>query len=512
MSGPARLSLATLPDVRSRAAARADVAAPGLDPRALRTGIVHLGLGAFQRAHQGVYTEAAAVATGDHRWGIHGATQRSARVRDALRPQDGLYGVLTLGREGDRLQVVGALREVSFPRTETARVLHALAAGDTHVVTLTVTEKGYRRAADGGPDLTDPELLQDLACLATEVDAPTLAGDPPVARTATGLLARGLAHRWRAGGAPVSVVCCDNLVDNGPQVRRLVAALVDACDARGRHDLAAWLDTHVRFPSTMVDRIVPATDDGHRSRAEALLGLRDEGLVVAEPFMQWVVEDDFAGPRPAWERAGATLTADVRPYEQAKLRLLNGTHSALAYAGALRGHTTIADAVADPELQTLARALADEDVLPTLVAPDGLDLTAYREEVLDRFANPGTGHTTVQVAMDGSQKLPIRLLSTVRDARAAGRLPLASARVVAAWIAFVRAASVGELSVGGCDVGLDDPMAAELAAATGGPTDTVADRVLDLAAVFGDDLAGDDAWRSAVRTELAEQLARPVSH
>jgi fructuronate reductase len=254
----------------------------------------------------------------------------------------------------------------------------------------------------------------------------------------------------------------------------------------------------------MVDRIVPATTDAHRAEAESLLGLTDAGLVIGEPFTQWVIQDSFAGPRPAWERVGATLTDDVAPYERAKLRVLNASHSTLAYLGALRGHATIAQAVADPALEATVRALVDQDVLPTLVAPDGLDLAQYRDDVLSRFANPNTGHTTVQVAMDGSQKLPQRLLGTVRDRLDSGAVPTAAAATVAAWIAYVRATSQGDLEIDGRQVGLDDPLAPVLAAAAAGPLDSLADRMLDVRAVFGDDLAGSDEFRSAVSGAVAD--------
>ncbi|MCB2177968.1 MAG: mannitol dehydrogenase family protein [Actinomycetales bacterium] len=467
--------------------------------RPAATGIVHLGLGAFHRAHQAVLTEDAAEATGDDRWGIHGVTQRSARVVAQLAPQDGLYGVLSLGGGTDGpaaplLRVVGAVQEASYPGVDTARVLAALAAPTTHVVTLTVTEKGYRRTADGRADLADSDLAADLAVLPEELlRAPR---DPRAARSPIGLLVRGLARRRLADAGPLTVMSCDNLVGNGPALAGLVTEVLAATP--GAAGLRRWVDEQVTFPATMVDRIVPATTTEHRSTARGLLGLVDEGLVVAEPYLQWVIQDDFAGPRPAWERAGATLTDDVTPYERAKLRVLNATHSTLAYAGALRGHATIAEAVLDPDLAALARALVDEDVLPTLVAPEGLDLAQYREEVLERFANPATGHTTLQVAMDGTEKLPIRLLGTVRDRLAAGANPAASARAVAAWIHFVAAAAQGTLEVAGRAVPLEDPNADALAAAVAGSPAGLVDRVLDLTAVFGD-LSDDDGWRAAVR-------------
>ncbi len=486
-----------------------DVTAPPSPELGAGTGIVHLGLGAFTRAHQAVFTQRAAAVTGDDRWGIHGVTQRSPRVRDALVPQDGLYGVLELAGDSARIDLVGSITDVSFPGEDSTRVVEAIAAPSTHVVTLTVTEKGYRRAADGGPDFSDAGTAHDLAELARELEG----HDPRAAaesRSAMGLLVRGLAQRWRGDAEPITVLCCDNLLGNGPQVERVVHGLADACMAPSAGEFLEWLGTHVTFPATMVDRIVPATSDAHRRRAEQMLGATDAGLVVAEPFMQWVIEDNFAGPRPAWELAGATLTDRVGPYEQTKLRILNGTHSALAYAGALRGHATIADALDDPALRDLARALTDEDAIPSLGDDTGIDLPEYRDSVFERFANTAIGHRTVQVAMDGSQKLPIRLLGTARARLDAGKVPAATAAAVAAWMLYVRATASGDLQVAGQAVALDDPLAEPLADAAAGPLGGLADRLLALKAVFPADLAGDDRWRAAVRAavdDLAPVLA-----
>ncbi|QCB92572.1 mannitol dehydrogenase family protein [Cellulomonas shaoxiangyii] len=488
----------SLPAWRERAAHPLPdaVRGPAVDPAALTVGQVHLGLGAFTRAHQVVCTEDAAAATGETGWGVLGVTQRSPRVAEQLVPQDGLYGVLTAGADATSLRLVGSVRDVAFPGRDTARVLAALAAPTTHVVTLTVTEKGYRRAAGGGLDVTADEVAADLADAARELSAPV---DGP-ARTPVGMLVRGLVRRHASSGAPLTVVCCDNLTDNGTVLAGLVADALAAVP--GSDAVRAWVEQDVRFPSTMVDRIVPATTDAHHAEVERLLGLRDEGLVVGEPFFQWVVEDDFAGPRPAWERAGATLTGDVAPYERAKLRVLNATHSTLAYLGALRGHATIAEAVADPDLAAVARALIDEDVLPTLVAPDGADLAAYRDEVLHRFANPATGHTTVQVAMDGSQKLPVRLLGTVADRLAAGAVPHAAATAFAAWVAYVRAAAAGDLVVAGRTVALDDPLAPVLARAAAGSPQEAVDGVLALRQVVPADVAASPGFRAAAVAAL----------
>ena len=500
---PPRLSPATL-DALPRVP---DVRGPAVDPRPRRTGVVHLGIGAFHRAHQAVFTEDAAAATGDDRWGILGVTQRSARVVTQLAPQDGLYGVLTRGRHETSLRVVGAVRGVAFLSDETARVLDAVAAPATHVVTITVSEKGYRRAPAGGPDLSDPGVAADLAALRAELGGRP---DDTPARTPIGALARGLARRRATHGAPLTVVCCDNMVDNGRVVEGLLEGLLEAAaaggaggagpgTAAGASALRDWVATSVRFPATMVDRITPATTEADRADATAMLGLRDEALVVAEPFRQWVIEDAFAGPRPAWERAGATMTDDVGPFERAKLRLLNGTHSAVAYLGALRGHRMIDEALADPEVVGLAEALMDEAV-PTLAAPSGLDLAAYRAQILERFANPAIGYRCLQVAGDGSQKLPIRVLGTAADRLAAGAVPVACARTMAAWAVFVARGR----DVAGRELPLDDPLAARLHEAASGGDAGLADRMLAVAGVFPAAVRDDDRFRRAFATEISD--------
>ncbi|TDE16106.1 mannitol dehydrogenase family protein [Jiangella asiatica] len=437
-----------------------DVCVPAARPE--RVGIVHLGIGAFHRAHQAVLTEDAAAATGETGWGILGVTQRSATVRDQLRSQDGLFGVLTLGADESSLRVVGSVVDVAHPADETPRVLAAVAAPTTQVVTLTVTEQGYSRTADGALDVA--VVRTDLDALAAE-EAGGVADRP--AGSAVGLLVRALAARRRAGGAPITVLSCDNLADNGALLARLVRAAVDAAlpgDA-GRA-LRSWLDGAVTFPASMVDRMVPATTDEQRAAVAARLGTLDEGLVVAEPFRQWVVEDRFAGPRPAWERAGVVFTDDVGPWERAKLRLLNGTHSLVAYGGALAGHATIAAAVADPAVAASARAYLFDDALPTLTAPPGLDLAHYGESILERFANPHLRHTTEKVATDGTLKIPQRWGGVVADRLAAGELPAGAAYGLAAWVAFV-------LRRVRDDAPLPDARADELRAAAAGPGDPV---------------------------------------
>ncbi|RZU12195.1 fructuronate reductase [Kribbella rubisoli] len=444
-----RLSLTNLPVV------------PAVDPHALSVGIVHLGLGAFHRAHQAVVTERAAVATGETRWGIAGVSQRSATVRDQLAPQDGLYSVLERGLGDPTVQVVGSIRDVLTAPEDPDAVVARIADPAVTVVTLTVTEKGYR-ASGTGLNLDDPEIQADLT------------GRPP--RTVVGQLVAGIARREE----PLTIVSCDNLVANGPFLRKLVT---DYFDALGK---VPETFEATRFPASMVDRIVPATTEDDRAEAARLLGVRDEAVVVAEPFLQWVIENDFAGDRPAWERGGAVLTTDVAPWEQAKLRMLNATHSMLAYLGALRGYETIAEAVRDEELSRLSQALMTDDVVPTLTPPDGLDLTAYGASVLERFANPALKHRTRQVAMDGSVKLPVRMLGTVRDRLAAGAEPRTISLAVAAWMVYVLRTP-----------DLDDPQADKLKAAVAGVSEPakVVDALLAVDSVFTPDLRDSAVFR-----------------
>jgi fructuronate reductase len=414
-------------------------------------------------------------------------------VLEQLRPQDCLYAVLERGVGEPALRVVGQVREVLFAGDEPQLLRERIAAPDTRLITLTVTEKGYRRAPGGGLDLDDPMVRADLA---------------GGAGTAIGQLVWGLAARAAGSGAPVSVLSCDNLTDNGHVLRGLV---LDFCHAlpSGRGDrLASWVEEHVAFPCSMVDRIVPSTTAADRAEAAAILGLGDEALVVAEPFRQWVVQDRFVAGRPAWEKAGADLVDDVRPYELLKLRMLNGTHSLLAYLGALRGYDTIAEAVADDELACAATSYLTEDAAPTLDAPPGLDPAAYGKQVLERFANPALRHRTRQVGMDGSQKLPVRLLPTIRHRLAVGAQPRWATLAVAAWMTCV----VAGTDARGRALALDDPLADRLRTAVGGTSDpaVAVERLLGVREVFDEELAGSEVFRALLTEDVAGLLAGSV--
>jgi fructuronate reductase len=467
---------------------------PVPSPASLSLGIVHLGIGAFHRAHQAVYTQLAMAHEGSTRWGICGVTQRSPAVADDLVPQDGLYTVLERSGPTTRGHVVGSVREVLVAQDQPEAVTGRLASPATAVVTLTVTEKGYRfDPSTGHLRGDDPEVRADAD------------GRPP--RTVVGQLAAGLQERRRQGGPSVTVLCCDNLPSNGRTLRRLVDEFWDLAGGRQAEELKTWAAAHVSFPCTVVDRIVPATSADDRAAAAGLLGMEDHGVVVTEPFSQWVIEDRFAGPRPAWGDVGAMLVPDVAPYEEMKLRLLNGSHSALAYLGALAGCQLVSGALAEPGFADFVRAFMDHDVTPTLTVPAGFDLAGYKVALMERFANPALRHRTAQVAMDGTQKLPYRLLAPIAARLAAGAEPRYACLAVAGWMRYVIAGA----SDTGAPLPLEDPLAARLRAAVAAPAmmtpASAVSALLSLPEVFPPDLAGDPTFRRLVTSAYADLVS-----
>ncbi|GIE99295.1 mannitol dehydrogenase [Paractinoplanes rishiriensis] len=472
-------------DLQSLARVPAD-ARPRIAPGEAGAGIVHLGVGAFHRAHQAVFTEDAMAAAGGD-WGIVAVAPRSTSVVDALRAQDRLFSVTTLAPAGRSIRVIGSFAGLRHAAGDPEAVVQLLADPAIRIVTLTVTEKAYCMDPATGRVLLDDALRADLGT-----------DRPP--QTVPGLLIRGLIARRRAGAGPIALVSCDNLPANGHRLRSLVEHLADLTSMSG------WVSENVTFPGTMVDRIVPASTAETLAVAAAELGARDEAAVSAEPYTQWVIEDDFPAGRPAWDRAGAVLTGDPRPWERIKLRSLNGVHSATAYLGALAGKDTIAEALTLPGLGTVLRKFIAEDVAPSLVPPDGITTVEYGEQVLERFANPALGHTTVQVAMDGSQKLPQRVLDTILDRRRAGATPRWGALVVAAWMRFVQGSTDA-----GRPLPLNDPLAETIRARLASAPDTpagVVDALLGIDAVFAPELAGDDV----IRVLLVEWLTELDKH
>jgi fructuronate reductase len=403
------------------------VAHPHYDRDARGIGIVHFGIGAFHRAHMAAYTDDA-MAGGEGNWRILGVSLRSAGVRDQMHPQDELYSLIERSAEGSKARIIGAVADVLVASEERERLVATLAAPTTHIASFTITEKGYCRAPDGSLDLA-------------------LADD----RSAYSYLAEAFVRRRDAGLPGLTLISCDNLAGNGAQLQRLMGEYLNA----RAPDLRSWFVGNCTCPSTMVDRIVPATTDADRTEIEAMLGMRDEAAVVTEPFSQWVIEDKFAGPRPAWEQHGAQITSDVHAYETAKLRMLNGAHSALAYLGLKRGHEFVHQAIADPELAPLIDQLMREEAATSLTPAPGQDLSAYADALIARFANPALKHRLIQIAMDGSQKIPQRWLETLGHHQKRGQQCPAILAGIAAWLCHIR----GDHGI------VDDPMAATLKAA-----------------------------------------------
>jgi fructuronate reductase len=441
---------------------------------------VHLGLGAFFRAHQAWYTERAPDA---EEWGITAFTGRSAELADALTAQDGLYTLVTRSGDGDRFDVLSSVSR-AHPAAHHDAWLDYLASAEVRAVTVTVTEAGYLRGADGGLDRERPDVRADVEALQ---------GDPTArVRTAPGRLVAGLAARRRADAGAITLVPCDNLPDNGAVAARVVRELAEMVDP----GLAEWVAESVSTVTTMVDRITPRTAaEDLRAVAEAT-GIDDRSPVVTEPFSEWVLSGAFPAGRPGWEDAGATITDDVEPFEQRKLWLLNGGHSLLAYGGSIRGHVTVAEAMADDGI----RAWLEEwwsEASAHLSLPDA-DLAAYRDALIDRFANPRIRYRLEQIAADGSQKLPIRIVPVVRRERAAGLVPAGVTRVLAAWVCHLR----------GLGAPVNDARADAVVTLAAGPLPEAVRSVLDF---LEPQLAADDEIVAAVvaHAEELERQGRP---
>ncbi|KQY14117.1 mannitol dehydrogenase family protein [Rhizobium sp. Root482] len=470
-----RLSSSSLPQLPDR------VEQPAYDRDKVTIGLVHLGIGAFHRAHQAVYTDK--ILADDPSWGICGVSLRSADTRDALAPQDGLYTLKVQDGQGERLSVIGSIVEILVAPENPEAVLSRMADAATRIVSLTVTEKGYcHNPATGTLDENHPDILHDLQ-------------NPSKPKSAIGFIVEALARRKAAGAPAFTLLTCDNLPSNGHVLKRVVTRFAELRDP----ELAAFV-ADVASPSTMVDRIVPATTDADRAAITAALGFSDAWPVMTEPFRQWVVEDDFPLGRPAWETAGVVFVEDVSAFETMKLRLLNGSHSTLAYLGYLAGAETVADAMALPGMEDLVEALMRDEVSPTLPPLAGFDLPAYRRALVERFNNPALRHRTWQIAMDGSQKLPQRLLGTIRDRIQAGAPYDRLALGVAAWMRYARG-----IDEAGKAIDVRDPLSARIAELAQGSDDPeeIAKALLGMKEIFGDDLGADPDFRAQIVRALS---------
>ena len=461
----------------------------------LRPGIVHLGLGAFARAHllachDDALEAAGAAASG---WGVVGVSLRHADVRDALAPQGGLYSLALRDAQATAWRVIGSLAGMLVAPQDPGAVLERIAAPATRIVSLTVTEKGYcHDPATRALRFDHPDIVHDLA----HPDAP---------RSAIGFLVHGLARRRADGGAPLALVSLDNLPSNGDTLHGLVLAFAE----RVSSGLVRWIERECSFPNSMVDRIVPRTTDADRAAAAAALGCEDAAAVVAEPYFAWALEDRFAADRPDWAAGGARLVSRAEPWERLKLRMLNGAHSTIAYAGVLAGWPTVDEAMRQPPLARFVAALMREEIAPTLVESlPGVDLGAYAGELLQRFANPALAHRTAQIAMDGSQKLPQRLLGTVRERLAADAPVARLALAVALWLVHLRG-----VDEAGRAIAIDDPLAPALTAMVrdaAGDDHARAALLAGFAPVFGD-LAREPRWVAALAGGLRSLRERGVA-
>lgn len=395
-----------------------DVRIPSYDRNSIQIGVVHFGPGAFHRVHQAWYFDRALAS--DPRWGICEVALQTSGVRDALQPQDGLYTLAILD-EIRRFEVIGAIRELLVARESPATVVSRLADPNIHIVTSTVTEKGYCLRSDGSLDVSHPDIVHDLA-------------HPEAPQSLIGFLAAGLRARRERNVAPPTIISCDNLTDNGKRLKRGVVEFASQFDK----ELAAWIAARAAFPSSMVDSITPATNDQLRELIASELAIQDRWPVQREAFTQWVIEDDLRGPQPDWQTIGVTITDDVHGFERAKLRLLNGAHSTLAYVGSLAGYETVAQAMNDAALADFVARMMRDDITPTLHAPRGLDIANYIAAVLKRFRNPAIRHLLSQIAWDGSQKLPFRILGTIADRLRDGADVARLAVPIAAWMHFIR--------------------------------------------------------------------------
>lgn len=456
----------------------ASVQQPQYDRSQLRSRIVHFGFGAFHRAHQALLTDRVLNAQGGD-WGICEISLFSGDVlMSQLREQEHLYTVLEKGADGNKPIIIGAVNECLNAKLDTlAAIIEKFCEPQVAIVSLTITEKGYCiDPASGELDLTQPRIEHDLKY-------------PHEPHSAPGILVEALHRRRERGLPPFTVLSCDNIPDNGHVVKNAVLGMAQTRSP----ELAQWIAEHVSFPATMVDRIVPAATDESLAEIADVIGVFDPCAISCEPFIQWVIEDNFVAGRPAWETAGVQLVEDVQPWEQMKLRMLNGSHSFLAYLGYLAGFAHINECMQDAAFREAARQLMLNEQAPTLRIK-GVNLNAYADSLLERFANPALKHRTWQIAMDGSQKLPQRLLDGIRiHLQRQSDWPLL-ALGVAGWMRYVSG-----VDDAGETIDIRDPLADKIRAIV--ETSSSDERVtalLTLKEIFGNDLPHNPVFVDAV--------------
>ena len=463
------IATATLPE---------GVQLPQYDRNQLRSRIVHFGFGAFHRAHQALLTDRVLNASGGD-WGICEISLFSGdRLMSQLRQQDHLFTVLEKGAEGNQPIVVGAVHECLNAKLDSlAAIIEKFCEPQVAIVSLTITEKGYCiDPASGLLDMTQPRIIHDLE-------------NPTQPQSVPGILVETLARRRQRGLAPFTVLSCDNIPNNGHVVKNAVLGMAEKRDS----ELAQWIAEHVSFPGTMVDRIVPAATDESLAEISAVLGVEAPCAISCEPFIQWVVEDNFVAGRPDWEAAGVQMTDDVLPWEQMKLRMLNGSHSFLAWLGYLAGHEHVSDCMQDPVFRSAAHRLMLDEQAPTL-SITGVDLTAYADSLIERFSNPSLKHRTWQIAMDGSQKLPQRMLDGIRIHLARGSQWPLLALGVAGWMRYVSG-----IDDAGNKIDIRDPLADKIGKIVSASNEQQrVSALLSLEEIFGCDLSQNPQFVASV--------------
>ena len=403
---------------------------------------MHLGLGAFSRAFIALYTEDAIKNTGGD-WGIVGVSLRSSKVRNSLAAQDFTYTAAEVGPDQTQCRQVEIVDDILVVKENAIGVLQLMASPAIKIVSLTISEKGYCISPSTGKlDFSLPEIMHDVS--------------KPLPVSAPGLLVRALEARKAAGHPPFTVLSCDNLPKNGQAIENAVLAL----SRKISEDLTQWIEENGCFPSSMADSITPATTSQDRKNIRRLTGFRDDAPVVHEPYTRWVIEDKFVNnERPDWQSAGVEFVSDILAYDSMKLRMLNGTHTALAYLGYLAGFETIADIVADDDFKKFTQMLWDKEIIPSLTPPPGVSLEQYANEAMMRYSNSSIRHLTSQVAMDGSQKLHRRILSSVYDRHTENAQTPGLILAIAAWMRYVK--GVDEF---GDEFEVHDPLAEQFAA------------------------------------------------
>ncbi len=459
-----------------------DIDSPRYSRRDTRAGIVHLGVGAFHRAHQAWYTEAVLNRFGGD-WRIIGVSLRRPDMRDKLQPQDGLYSLVTRHGDAAHCQVIGAFSDILVAPEAPEAVIAALAAAATHVVTLTITEKGYGLAAASGRlDLAHPDIAHDL----TGEAAPC---------SAIGFLSAALARRRQQGLTGLTLLSCDNLSDNG---HKLKAALLQF-SAKQDADLAAWIEQHCRFPNTMVDRIVPAVTAEQIAQFRSDFGVDDSAPVFSETFSQWVIERNFAGPVPPWDKVGAEFVDDVAPFEALKLRTLNASHSLIAYLGCVTGRETVAEALCHPDIRRAVEGLMRDEAQPSLNLPGDFSIEDYQQALLTRFENTALNHRCAQIAMDGSQKIPQRLVPIIEWQLSHNASIHYASLAIAAWLLFLRGESIDTLQ---------DPLKEQLTQLWQGSAEQAVDALLAMQSIFPDSIGGN----AQLKTEVLAWLEKLMKH